>query len=182
LGIPDSAAVVSFLIASGVSIQDAPLLAKQLLQTLRAGGLSPSSIPIPGTMTITENEESTISAAVEGFNAAIENIAASQQPPLSVVNSNALLNQLNTSGIDGYSGQFVLSDPANTAFSLDGVHPNNGGYAIIANAFIDLINQFSEVQIPRLNTAAFKGQYSAMQPKVISRLAAEQVKAYFVKH
>jgi hypothetical protein len=133
-------------------------------------------------MTITENEDDVISATVIGFNAAIDGIAASQSPPILVVDANALLNQLNTAGIDGYSGEFVLSDPANTAFSLDGIHPNNGGYAIIANAFIDLINQYPEVEIPQLNTAEFKGQYSNMQPKMISRLAAEQVKAYFIRH
>ncbi|OGB60299.1 MAG: hypothetical protein A2Y94_02175 [Caldithrix sp. RBG_13_44_9] len=182
LGVPDSAAVVSFLIASGVPVQDAPLHAKQLVQALQAGGLIPGGIPIPRTMTITESEEAAISAAVAGYNAAIDGIAVSQTPPIPVVNANALLNQLNTAGIDGYSGQFVLTDPANTAFSLDGVHPNNGGYAIIANAFIDVINQYPEVEIPKLNTAEFKGQYSSMQPKMISRLAAEQVKAYFVKH
>jgi lysophospholipase L1-like esterase len=182
LGVPDSAAVVSFLIASGVPVQDASLLAKQLLQTLQAGGLSPSGIPIPGTMTITEHEETAISAAVTGFNSVIADIAASQAPALPVVNANALLNQLNTSGLEGYSGQFVLSDPINTAFSLDGVHPNNGGYAVIANAFIDVLNQYPEIEIPRLNTAAYKGQYSGIQPKMISRLAAEQVKRYFMRH
>jgi lysophospholipase L1-like esterase len=179
VGVPDSAAVVALLVAQGMSLQEAALRAKLIQQTLQAEGLAPSGIPIPGTFTITAAEENAIIAAVNGFNAAIEGLAASHVPSIPVVNTNILLNQLNSTGIEGYSGKFVLSDPANTAFSLDGVHPNNGGYAIIANAFIDVINQSLEEEIPRLNTADYKGQYSALQPKIISRSAAEQVKSYF---
>ena len=181
-GVPDWAGLVSFLIASGMSLQDAQARAGELVEAIQAAGLIPSGIPIPRTMTITESEETAISAAVQGYNASIADIAASQMPAIPVIDANGLLNQLNSSGIDGYSGEFVLSDPANTAFSLDGVHPNNGGYALIANAVIDVINQYPEVDIPRLNTAGFKGQYSSLQPKMISRLAAEQVRRYFVRH
>jgi lysophospholipase L1-like esterase len=179
LGVPDSAATVDLLVAQGVSLPEAALQAKLIQQILQSSGLIPSGISIPGTFTITAGEDNAIMAAVSGFNAAIDGIAASHTPPIPVVNANILLNQLNTAGIDGYTGEFVLSDPANTAFSLDGVHPNNGGYAIVANAFIDMINENLEVEIPRLNTADYKGQYSTLQPKIISRSAAEQVKSYF---
>jgi len=53
----------------------------------------------------------------------------------------------------------VLSDVENTAFSLDGIHPNNGGHAIIANAFIDVINKAFGLNIPLVDTAEFSGQY-----------------------
>jgi len=91
------------------------------------------------------------------------------------------LNELNVSGLDGYTGKFVFFDPANTAFSLDGVHPNNGGYALIANSFIQVMNAFPDIQIPLLNPDDFKGQYTGMPPLSITKRAAEQAKTFFVK-
>jgi len=43
------------------------------------------------------------------------------------------------------------------AFSLDGVHPNNRGYAIIANKFIETINQFYGSNIPPVQVANYQG-------------------------
>ena len=39
-------------------------------------------------------------------------------------------------------------------FSLDGVHPSNTGYAIIANAFIDQLNTSYGLGIPDVSLAA----------------------------
>jgi hypothetical protein len=86
-------------------------------------------------------------------------------------------------GVDGYSGKFILTDPVNTAFSLDGVHPNNGGNAIIANKVISLMNSFSsDIQIPLINTAQYKGQYVGKPVVKISAEAANLVKPLFVKN
>lgn len=43
------------------------------------------------------------------------------------------------------------------AFSLDGVHPNTRGYAIIANKFITTINQFYGSNIPKVVVSNYKG-------------------------
>jgi hypothetical protein len=72
-----------------------------------------------------------------------------------------------------------MMDPANTAFSLDGVHPNDGGYAIVANAFIEKINATFQLTIPKLNPAEFKGQYTGSVSAQITLDAVEQVKAIF---
>jgi hypothetical protein len=90
-----------------------------------------------------------------------------------------MLTTLNTSGLEGYSGRFVMMDPANTAFSLDGVHPNDGGYAIVANAFIDKMNETFQLSIPKLNCADCKGQYSGSISTKLALEAAEHVKAIF---
>jgi hypothetical protein len=169
------------LIASGVPPQAAPQQAKLLEMAMQAGGLVTSGDSIPGNLTLTDAEETTIGQAVDGFNQVIAGISASTTPNIPVIPMNLILNTLNTSGYDGYSGKFVFFDPANTAFSLDGVHPNNGGYAIIANEFIKVMNQFPDIQIPLLNTADYKGQYTGMLPRGITKKAAEQAKAFFVK-
>ncbi len=181
LGVPDSVTVVNHLVANGWSLPDAIRQANYVQQILSGIGLSPGNIGIPGNLTITESEEMVIKTAVCEYNNIIAQVAAAQNPPLPIVNANSLQSQLNISGLDGYSGKFVLTDPLNTAFSLDGVHPNNGGYALIANAFIEVINHQLDLQIPYLNTSDYKGQYSGMRPKMISKIAARQVKAFFSK-
>lgn len=177
LGVPDSAAIANLLIGAGYPAPVAAGLAQQAVQGMIAAGLTPSGVPIPGSLTITADEDAGLLAAVTGFNQVIAGIANAKKIPL--VDMNAVLNQLNTVGVDGYTGKFVFFDPANTAFSLDGVHPNNGGYAIIANLFIDKINQVLGLAIPKVNTAEYKGQYLGKNITGISPEAALQAKSIF---
>lgn len=181
VGVPDSATVVNYLVENGWSLPDAARQVNYVQQILSGIGLTPSNVRISGNLTITESEEMVIKTAVSEYNNIIAQVASAQNPPIPIVDANSLQSQLNISGLDGYSGKFVLIDPLNTAFSLDGVHPNNGGYALIANAFIDVINQNWDVQIPYLNTQDYKGQYAHMQPKLVYKKAAEQVKTFFKK-
>ncbi len=157
LGVPDSAALVPLLIGFGVDPAIAPFQAQALVQGMMAAGLTPSGVPIPGTLTITEEEEAALVAAVNAYNGVLNGVAGAAGIP--IIDVNAVLAQLNASGVDGYSGKYVFFDPANTAFSLDGVHPNNAGYAIIANLFIQVLNQFPDVNIPLVDTEQFRGQY-----------------------
>jgi hypothetical protein len=169
MGVPDSAAIVRFGLP--------PSVAGMIVKGMRAAGLNPTGQPFPGTMSITATENNTIKQAVDSFNSILQNLAVQFQAPL--VDANALLTTLNTSGLDGYTGRFVLLDPANTAFSLDGVHPDDGGYAIVANAFIEKINATFQLSIPKLNCAEFKGQYTGEVSAKITLEAVEQVKAIF---
>ena len=96
-------------------------------------------MPFTGDLTITESEFTDILIALADFNVIIQDVSSQFDVPL--VDINHLWNPENEGAFDGYSGAFVLDDPENTVFSLDGVHPNNLGHAIIANAFIDMINE-----------------------------------------
>jgi lysophospholipase L1-like esterase len=178
LGVPDSAALVPLLVGSGIPPQMAPGMAKQLELAMQAAGLKTSGIPIPVSLTLTAAETGTIQTRVDELNQVLQGITSQQGIPL--VDANNLLQQLNSpSGYQGYSGKFVFFDPANTAFSLDGIHPNNGGYALIANAFIEKMNLFPDIDITPLDPAQFKGQYVGSQMNKISLEAANQVKALF---
>lgn len=84
--------------------------------------------------------------AVQYFNSIISSVAG--EFGVSVVDINAALMRLNNEGIDGYTSDFVLIDPVNTAYSLYGIHPNDAGYAIIANLFIEKINEAYDMNIP----------------------------------
>jgi lysophospholipase L1-like esterase len=151
IGVPDSAVLVDVVgLPSGQ--------AGQIEAGMIASGLNPTGIPIPGDMTLTSAERTEIMSAVNGFNQEIADLASTFIYP--IIDANAMLNELNTVGIDGLSGNYVLLDPATTAFSLDGVHPNNAGNAVIANAFIDVLNAapFS-LGITKLNIDDYDGQY-----------------------
>jgi hypothetical protein len=171
-GIPDSAYMVDNLgIGQGQ--------AAQLEAGMIAAGLIPTGLPLDATMTLTSSESSEIKDAVDGFNQTIADLATTYQVP--VVNANALLSEINENGIDGASGKFVLVDPEKTAFSLDGVHPNNAGNAIIANAFIGMMNTILQLDpaIPEVNVAEKLGQYIPVQPKMHLSKAINNVKKLF---
>ena len=109
-------------------------------------------------MTITVTEKAALESAVDGFNQVITNLAPTFF--YNIVDANSLLEELNMVGLEGLTGDYVLADPATTAFSLDGFHPNNAGHAAIANAFIDILNAppFS-LGITKLNVSQYAGQY-----------------------
>jgi lysophospholipase L1-like esterase len=169
MGIPNAAAMVQM----GLSATQA----QAMEQGMKNKGLNPTGQPFPGAMSLTVTENNAIKQAVDGFNSTLQSLAAQFQVP--IVDANSMLTALNTAGLEGYSGRFVMMDPANTAFSLDGVHPNDGGYAMVANAFIEKINATFQLTIPKLNPAEFKGQYAGSVSAQITLDAVEQVKAIF---
>jgi len=52
-----------------------------------------------------------------------------------------------------FSTQFVTGG----AFSLDGIHLNSKGNALLANEFIKVINQYFGANIPGINANAYNG-------------------------
>ncbi len=184
IGIPDSADIADFLQLLGQDQATAAATAQQLVLGIKANGLNPTGIPMPGNLTITTDEAQSIKDAIDGFNATIAQLAQTYQ--VAVFNANAMLTQLNESGIDGYTGKYVLLDPVNTAFSLDGVHPNNAGYAIVANQFIGILNQALGLNIPSIDTDQYRGQYaqalsSRKELRRLSFRALEGVKSIFIR-
>ena len=131
--------------------------ATDIISQIQSMGLIPSGIAIDKDSTLTVTEQEIIEDAVLNINNVISNLAGEFDIP--VVDINSLLFELNNSGIDGFTGEFVLKDPENTAFSLDGIHANNAGYAIIANSFIKVINKQFAMNIPLVNPEQYRGQY-----------------------
>jgi len=169
IGVPDSAA----LRAMGLSGAQASGLVAGMI----ASGLNPTGIPFADSLTISQEENDVIAAAVAGFNGIIDGAATAFSAK--VMDANAKLAELNSTGVDGFTGHYVLLSPTTTAFSLDGVHPNNAGYAIIANEFINTINTNFGQSIPTLTTADYGGQYTTAMPKQISKNAINGVRDLF---
>lgn len=96
------------------------------------------TIPLADKWVLTPEEQAEIATATSAFNQVIN--SAATQHNLAFVDTNALMQQLSSgnfvSGNFNPSSSLVLGG----VFSLDGVHPNSRGYALIANEFLKAID------------------------------------------
>ena len=119
------------------------------------------SYPMENKWVLTANEKAKVASATAAYNNSIRSIAASKG--LAVADMNAIMNQL-VSGLRIETGQVYtanyFSGVANewkVLFSLDGVHPNARGYAVIANEIIKVINRHYNSNLPLHNAGSFPG-------------------------
>jgi len=116
--------------------------------------------PLANKWVLTANEKAKVASATASYNSAIVSIAASKN--LAVADMNQIMNQL-VSGLrveDGtlYTANYFSSATATTVlFSLDGVHPNARGYAVITNEIIKVINSHYNANLPLHSAANFPG-------------------------
>jgi lysophospholipase L1-like esterase len=101
--------------------------------------------PITDAGVLSAAEVVTVQAQVAAFNQVIA--AQAKTANATLVDINALFNQAFTNGvtINGYTG---TSSFLGGIFALDGIHPTNVGYAVVANAFIDTMNTAISTKIP----------------------------------
>lgn len=110
------------------------------------------SYPMENKWVLTANEKTKVNAATTAFNNTIVSLANTYN--IAVLDANALMNQLVT-GLQIETGQIYtanyfsgIATEGAVLFSLDGVHPNARGYAVIANAFINTINGYYKANLP----------------------------------
>ena len=84
-------------------------------------------------------------STIQQYNQIIDGVAASVQAP--VVDLYGLVNQLAAFGYE-VNGNLLTTQYLGGLFSLDGVHPTNTGYALMANAFISVMNRDFHALIP----------------------------------
>lgn len=143
-----------------------------LLTTSGVIGTAPANIPAPldkfgvtyplqDEHILIPSEQTAIANATNAYNAAIKSIAASKG--LAVADMNAILGVL-VNGLRSVNGQIYTANYFSGAatenkvlFSLDGVHPNARGYAVISNEIIKVINAHYKSNIPFLNPSYFPG-------------------------
>ncbi len=128
---------------------------------------------MPSEFTLTTTEVGVVETQIATFNAIIAGVSAevagSGYAKIGVVDANALMTEIASGtheagpmaathflflvGQDNPLTPDVV-DPltieqaaAATLFSLDGVHPNNRGYGVVANAFIEKINELQGTNI-----------------------------------
>lgn len=100
------------------------------------------------------SEVSMIDEAINSYNAVIIQKAA--QYNLALVDMHSYFNSVK-SGIKWDGADFNATFVSGGFFSLDGYHPNQKGYALIANEFIKAINTKYSAVIPTINCAECEG-------------------------
>jgi len=116
------------------------------------------AVPLADQWVLTPEEQATVETALTAYNQTISALSAAYD--LAFVDTNSLLNELNTNGFQQANGSIVDATFATGGgFSLDGVHPAPRGYAIIANAFIAAINSKYGSNLPNVNPLDYTGLY-----------------------
>lgn len=110
--------------------------------------------PIPGRYVLTADEVAKIKTATAAFNNIIYLMARREN--LAMVDMNAYLKTLQT-GIIFNGASFNASFVSGGAFSLDGVHLTQRGYALVANQIIMAINNKYKATIPMVDVNKYKG-------------------------
>ena len=119
------------------------------------------SYPMANKWVLTATEKAKVASATNAFNASIRSIAATKN--LAVADMNSIMTQL-VSGLRIETGQVYTANYFSGSateglvlFSLDGVHPNARGYAVIANEIIKVINHHYHANLPLHNPSYFPG-------------------------
>jgi hypothetical protein len=118
-------------------------------------GLTPEN-PFPNGLVLDPTEIAGYLALRDGYNQIISGLAAAFN--YRVINWDDLFNQLASAGgltINGVT--FSATYIEGSFFSLDGIHPTNQGYGIIANEFIKAINEKCNAEIPQIDVSAIPG-------------------------
>ncbi len=117
-------------------------------------GLSPLN-PLHDKFVLDKDEIVEISNRINEFNHIIKTVA--ENKGLALADAHAYLNRVKSSGINyngiGINASFITGN----AFSLDGVHLTPIGNALIANLFIDAINETYGSKITKVNVAQYRG-------------------------
>jgi lysophospholipase L1-like esterase len=149
------------------------------ISIMAAYGLVPpgSGTQLTGDLTMTAGEETTARGVIDDYNAVLVSLGVEFGVPVVDIIQSWWGNGLETPvPFGGYSGAYALQAQNTTTFSLDGVHPNNLGQALTANAFIHVLNDQWGLGIPLLNPDNFKGQYSGKSIIPKSLKAVERVR------
>jgi len=113
-----------------------------------------SVFPFSDDDVLTESEINTIETRIHNFNLVIADLAL--EFDLAYVRLDNLYSQLSEGGIN--VGGFNHADTfvEGLFFSYDGINPSPRGSAIIANLFIDAINETYEAQLPKVNALSYR--------------------------
>ena len=101
--------------------------------------------PLPGAVVLDPTELAQIRAATDAYNATIA--AEATRYGAALVDIHALFDRIMTHGFE-VGGRRLSTEFLGGIFSLDGIHPTNTGYAIIANEFIHALNSDFAAGIP----------------------------------
>jgi phospholipase/lecithinase/hemolysin len=124
---------------------------------------NPGSGPLPGSVVLTAVEIAAIRCATAAYNTVIA--AQARQHGAALVDIHALAERLDRRGYE-IDGQRLTTDFLGGLFSLDGVHPTNTGYAVIANEVIHELNRTFGAGIGPVNVSHIAREDPLVLPRV----------------
>ena len=128
-----------------------------LIQAILAGT---SSGPLPANVVLTAGGAAQIRTAVDDYNAFIGSEA--QAKGAALVDIHGLFALVQAKGLVVH-GHRLTTGFLGGVFSLDGVHPTNTGYAVVANKFVKALDSAFAAGIPPLSVE----QVAATDPLVL---------------
>jgi lysophospholipase L1-like esterase len=149
--VPKLAAILGrpvLVVEAAYGLQPDDMVTPYAFPLIQVMGTSPTHLPnsVPqGPVVIRAATLADIRAHVIAYNAAIA--AEAKATGATLVDIYSLINDLAANGVV-VGGQKLTTDFMGGLFSLDGVHPTNTGYAIIANEFIKTMNRSLRAGIP----------------------------------
>ncbi len=108
-----------------------------------------ATAPLPSFFVLDKTETATANQAITAYNAAIAQVAASAGFP--ILDAHTFFDQVKEEGTEYGGIDFSTSFITGGLFSLDGVHFNETGYAIMANELIGVINDYYHSTITMVN-------------------------------
>lgn len=118
-----------------------------------ANSLIGIAVPLSDSQTLTAAEIALVVKAQNAYNTTIKVLA--EQYNLAFVDIKALMNTLAVEGVPFDGGTITSTFGTGGAFSLDGVHPTQRGYAVVANNFIKAINTTYSSELPLVNPGTY---------------------------
>ena len=159
-GISFTAGANAFVVANPGSGTIRQLKSGELLllsipsDSLLCGGWGQPQHPIPANYVIDSTELSNIKSSIASFNSKISSVAAAKG--LALVDVNHFYKTLRP-GVKFNGVTMSASFISGAAFSLDGIHPSNKGFALIANEFISAINARFKSNLPPVDANSYTG-------------------------
>jgi hypothetical protein len=117
----------------------------EAVATIAAQGITG---PLPADLVLDATEVALIRRAVDRFNRVIEKQAKANGA--AIVDVHGLLADAQKRGLV-VGRERLTTDFLGGLFSLDGIHPTNTGYAILANEFIETLNRRFGARIPEVD-------------------------------
>ncbi len=111
----------------------------------------PSTGPLPPSTLLDHKKVLQTRATVDAYNLVIAIEALRKGATL--VDIHSLVNEIRANG-ETVNGQILTNAFLGGLFSLDGIHPTNTGYALVANQFITALDRDCGVKIPLVDVSA----------------------------
>ena len=109
--------------------------------------------PLPESLILRAPEVAATRTEIAKMNDAVSSV--STRPFVTKVDLADLLADISTNGVRIGGNLYTSAFVTGGLFSLDGVHPNDLGYALMANQLIDAVNVRFGSRVPRVNPAEF---------------------------